>query len=98
MCLLYCYTVTDTDHNKCDTDPESWHPLTKWTDYIYTAGSIVWAKSATHPWWPALVTQHPDQLDIRCFLNHRNNDVCIFCIPFAVYIIKIDIDQRNRLR
>ncbi|KAK3105357.1 hypothetical protein FSP39_023334 [Pinctada imbricata] len=49
----------DVDHNSCEIPEEEYDE----SEHIFTTfseGSIVWAKMAGFPWWPAMIEMDPD--------------------------------------
>lgn len=58
-----CFVLfPDINFNNCDI-PERKLSIYVEADLItnkFTAGSLVWAKVYTYPWWPAMVDDDPD--------------------------------------
>lgn len=57
-----CEMNDDSDYNKCSLPEVDWSDETEKEDYVYTKynlGSIVWAKMASYPSWPAMVDDDP---------------------------------------
>ncbi|XP_075745407.1 uncharacterized protein LOC119161779 [Rhipicephalus microplus] len=55
----YCFMNSDLNHNSCDAEEDS-PPEDDLLETKFFVGSIVWAKVATYPWWPAMVDDDPD--------------------------------------
>ncbi|XP_063408667.1 myb-like protein X isoform X2 [Mytilus trossulus] len=54
-----CNLNTDKRYNSCDTDEQNYNE----DEHIFTnfaEGSVVWAKMAGFPWWPAMIEIDPD--------------------------------------
>jgi len=57
-----CEMNDDSEYNKCSFPEVDWSEETEKEDYVYTKynlGSIVWAKMASYPSWPAMVDDDP---------------------------------------
>ncbi|KAL5015370.1 hypothetical protein ScPMuIL_009640 [Solemya velum] len=77
-----CSMNTDQKHNDCETPEEDYdedyHIFTNFSE-----GSIVWAKMAGYPWWPAMVETDPDtdvffELESETSMNPTHYHV-VFC-------------------
>ena len=57
-----CSFNSDSTYQSC-SDPEEIPtdaPKNAWVENRFTVGSLVWAKVAGWPWWPAIVDDDPD--------------------------------------
>ncbi|XP_061163162.1 uncharacterized protein LOC133172317 [Saccostrea echinata] len=55
----FCSMNKDEDYNKCDKAEQEYNE----EEHIYTTfseGTVVWAKMAGFPWWPAMIEMDPD--------------------------------------
>ncbi|XP_023030201.1 uncharacterized protein [Leptinotarsa decemlineata] len=56
----YCSMNPDEKHNNCNSPEEVYEEEEYLVEKLYNAGSIVWAKIGSYPWWPAMVEDDPD--------------------------------------
>ncbi|KAL3185965.1 hypothetical protein MRX96_028831 [Rhipicephalus microplus] len=78
----YCSMNSDLNHNSCDAEEDS-PPEDDLLETKFFVGSIVWAKVATYPWWPAMVDDDPD-LGVYEWREHKHG------LPTSYHVTFLD--------
>ncbi|XP_071946149.1 uncharacterized protein [Antedon mediterranea] len=61
--LWSCDQNSDVMYNTCDKPEVDWKNVEQQQGFVdtkFTVGTIVWAKLAGYPWWPAMVEEDPN--------------------------------------
>ncbi|ELU07127.1 hypothetical protein CAPTEDRAFT_189024, partial [Capitella teleta] len=79
-----CDLHPDEAYNSCEKAEQPYNDEAHKVDYIYTAyteGSLVWAKMAGYPWWPAMVQNDPEaEIFFEC--TNQNNVANSYHVTF----------------
>lgn len=72
----------DGKHSSCSDPEEVLEDEDFLINNLYNAGSIVWARVAGYPWWPALVEDDPD-LEQYFWLEENCESPVRDCVLFS---------------
>ncbi|CAN7986114.1 unnamed protein product [Ixodes hexagonus] len=61
----YCFMNKDPQYNSCEAAEQDMSQE-EFVDTKFFVGSIVWAKLASYPWWPAMIDDDPDSYIYFC--------------------------------